>query len=302
MLNVTALNVQSCKMKTLAVILWKSLPYSSIPSPPPVQISAPATSSLIGCSIRFFITTVRIGQWVQALQHACFFPDQGPHAQIPQISLPTPYWQNLTRFTSPPDPRKPHLKTAQEVPVPREGRQWEAATHLLQAAGAAARGTAERPLQRYHLAAQVVYNPDGEGPCWPTAIPGKAVSVLCCKVHPLPQCILELVFVVFFKASHNWKIGKKPAKFLGVFGQTLPANSAAALWEGKPRSKSVRGSCWQGEMIGKDPQAVKPDGEVQREESTMKKDMWKEHGDSHQSPVSPLATDTCCLSKHQHYQ
>lgn len=35
------------------------------------------------------------------LQHACFFPDQGPHAQIPQISLPTPYWQNLTRFTSP---------------------------------------------------------------------------------------------------------------------------------------------------------------------------------------------------------
>lgn len=29
-------------------------------------------------------------------------------------------------------------------------------------------------------------------------------------------------------------------------------------------------------MIGKDPQAAKPGGEVQREEATVNKDMWKE--------------------------
>lgn len=75
-------------MKTLAVILWKPLPYSSIPSPSPVQISILARSSLTCCSIRFFLTTIRISQWVQVLQHLHFFPDQKPHAQIPQISLP----------------------------------------------------------------------------------------------------------------------------------------------------------------------------------------------------------------------
>lgn len=58
-------------------------------------------------------------------------------------------------------------------------------------------------MQPYHLPAQVINNPQGEGPGGPTAVPGHAVSVLCCKVHPLPQGVLQLVFVVFFKASHN---------------------------------------------------------------------------------------------------
>lgn len=117
---------QSCKMKTLAITLGKLLPYSSTPSPSPVQITAPATGSLTCCSIRFFITTTRTALWAQVLQHTCFSPDQEAHAQIPQISLPTPYWQTLAHFTSPPDSRQHHLKAAREVPVPGEGRQWEA--------------------------------------------------------------------------------------------------------------------------------------------------------------------------------
>lgn len=87
--------------------------------------------------------------------------------------------------------------------MPGEGRQGEAGTHLLQAAGAAAGGAPEGSVQRYHLAAQVINDVHGEGPRWPAAVPGEAVSVLCCKVHPLSQGILEFVFVVCFKASHN---------------------------------------------------------------------------------------------------
>lgn len=55
-------------------------------------------------------------------------------------------------------------------------------------------------------------------------------------------------------------------------------------------------------MIGKEPQAAKPGGEVQREEATVNKDMWKEMEIPIFSPVSPQATGTCCLDKHHHYQ
>lgn len=105
--------------------------------------------------------------------------------------------------------------------------------------------------------AQVVYNPDGEGSWWPTAIPGTAVSVLCCKVHSLPQCILDFIFVVCFKASENWKKGTELLNFWGASGQKSPqANSKATLWEGRPHSQSVRGSYRRRKVEGKEPSST----------------------------------------------
>lgn len=105
--------------------------------------------------------------------------------------------------------------------------------------------------------AQVVYNPDGEGSWWSTAIPGTAVSVLCCKVHPLPQCILDFIFVVCFKASEDWKKGTELLNFWGASGQKSPhANSNATLWEGRPHSQSVRGSYRRRKVEGKEPSST----------------------------------------------
>lgn len=93
---------QSCRMETLVVILRKLLAYSSIPSPPPVQISAPATSSM-----RFFITTISIGQWVAA--HLLLPRPRTPRTNPTDLSSHT-LWANPDSFhliscskTSPPE-------------------------------------------------------------------------------------------------------------------------------------------------------------------------------------------------------
>lgn len=200
---------------------------------------------------------------------------------------------------------KPWLISAhlllQDIPtweLHRRRKAGRGRTHLLQAAGEAARGAAQGSLQPDHLVAQVVDNPDGEGPCFPTAIPGKAVCVLCCKVHPLSQGILDFVFVVCFKASHNWKMGKNllnswsdnpcclcscslerqallkvcQRQLLAKGNDRKGASSSKAWW----RSSEGRSHCEQGHV--------------------------ERNGDSHLSPVSPQATGTCCLDKHHHYQ
>lgn len=95
---------QSCRMETPVVILWKLLAYSSIPSPPPVQISAPAISS-----VRFFITTISTGQWLQGLQHLLLPRPRTPSTNPTDLSSQT-LWANPDSFqliscskTSPPE-------------------------------------------------------------------------------------------------------------------------------------------------------------------------------------------------------
>lgn len=81
-----------------------------------------------------------------------------------------------------------------------------------------------------------------------------------------------------------------------VPGQTLPATSAAALWEGKVCQRQLLAK-------GNDRERTfKPDREVQREAATTNKDMWEETEISISPQCSPPETDTCCLSQHHHYQ
>lgn len=77
--------------------------------------------------------------------------------------------------------------------------------YLLKAAGATTADTPQWSLQGDDLSAHVIKNPQGKRPRSPKAISGAAISILRCKVNPLPKAVLNFVFVICFKTCYDFQ-------------------------------------------------------------------------------------------------
>lgn len=72
--------------------------------------------------------------------------------------------------------------------------------YLLETAGKAAATASQGSLQSHDLLAQIVQDPQGERPSWPTAVPSATVSIFHSKINSLPEAVLDFIFVICFKA------------------------------------------------------------------------------------------------------